>query len=86
MGNAYINRPITGATVQRQPFGGWKNSGVGPGAKAGGPNYVLQLARWNESGLPAEGSASTRPGLVERLSKRVPDCAELIRAAAGSFT
>jgi len=39
-GNLYINRPITGAIVQRQPFGGWKRSSVGPGAKAGGPNYV----------------------------------------------
>ncbi len=28
------------AIVQRQPFGGWKRSCVGPGAKAGGPNYV----------------------------------------------
>ncbi|MDZ4848916.1 MAG: bifunctional proline dehydrogenase/L-glutamate gamma-semialdehyde dehydrogenase [Pirellulaceae bacterium] len=39
-GNLYINRPITGAIVQRQPFGGWKRSCIGPGAKAGGPNYV----------------------------------------------
>lgn len=43
-GNLYINRPITGAIVQRQPFGGWKRSSIGPGAKAGGPNYV-QLFR-----------------------------------------
>jgi len=40
VGNAYINRPITGAIVQRQPFGGWKKSSLGPGNKAGGPNYV----------------------------------------------
>ncbi len=39
-GNLYINRAITGAIVQRQPFGGWKRSAIGPGAKAGGPNYV----------------------------------------------
>ena len=39
-GNLYINRGITGAVVQRQPFGGWKQSSIGPGAKAGGPNYV----------------------------------------------
>ena len=39
-GNLYINRAITGAIVQRQPFGGWKRSSIGPGAKAGGPNYV----------------------------------------------
>jgi RHH-type transcriptional regulator, proline utilization regulon repressor / proline dehydrogenase / delta 1-pyrroline-5-carboxylate dehydrogenase len=41
-GNLYINRPITGAIVRRQPFGGWKASSFGPGAKAGGPNYVAQ--------------------------------------------
>ena len=45
-GNAYINRAITGAIVQRQPFGGWKKSSVGTGAKAGGPNYVAQFADW----------------------------------------
>lgn len=39
-GNLYVNRGITGAIVQRQPFGGWKQSCIGPGAKAGGPNYV----------------------------------------------
>ncbi|MGH9114207.1 MAG: aldehyde dehydrogenase family protein, partial [Acidimicrobiales bacterium] len=42
-GNLYVNRGITGAVVQRQPFGGWKRSVVGPGAKAGGPNYVASL-------------------------------------------
>ncbi len=46
IGNGYVNRPITGAIVQRQPFGGWKRSSVGLGAKAGGPNYVMQLGRW----------------------------------------
>ena len=46
VGNAYVNRHITGAIVQRQPFGGWKRSSVGPGAKAGGPNYVSHLGRW----------------------------------------
>ena len=52
-GNLYVNRPTTGAIVGRQPFGGWKASSVGPGAKAGGPNYVLQLARWRQVTLPA---------------------------------
>jgi RHH-type proline utilization regulon transcriptional repressor/proline dehydrogenase/delta 1-pyrroline-5-carboxylate dehydrogenase len=42
-GNLYVNRAITGAIVRRQPFGGYKASGFGPGAKAGGPNYVAQL-------------------------------------------
>ncbi|MDF1811441.1 MAG: bifunctional proline dehydrogenase/L-glutamate gamma-semialdehyde dehydrogenase [Verrucomicrobiales bacterium] len=39
-GNLYINRGTTGAVVQRQPFGGWKRSSIGPGFKAGGPDYV----------------------------------------------
>lgn len=45
-GNCYVNRGITGAIVQRQPFGGWKKSSVGPGAKAGGPNYLFALGHW----------------------------------------
>lgn len=46
VGNAYVNRGITGAIVRRQPFGGWKGSSVGPAAKAGGPDYLLSLGRW----------------------------------------
>ena len=41
VGNLYINRGITGAIVQRQPFGGLKLSGIG--SKAGGPDYLLQF-------------------------------------------
>ncbi|MCW5317450.1 L-glutamate gamma-semialdehyde dehydrogenase [Nostoc sp. KVJ3] len=41
VGNLYINRNITGAIVGRQPFGGFKLSGVG--SKAGGPDYLLQF-------------------------------------------
>jgi RHH-type proline utilization regulon transcriptional repressor/proline dehydrogenase/delta 1-pyrroline-5-carboxylate dehydrogenase len=41
VGNLYINREITGAIVSRQPFGGFKLSGVG--SKAGGPDYLLQF-------------------------------------------
>ena len=52
VGNAYINRTTTGAIVRRQPFGGWKDSCVGPGAKAGGPNYVSSLLDWTENELP----------------------------------
>jgi RHH-type transcriptional regulator, proline utilization regulon repressor / proline dehydrogenase / delta 1-pyrroline-5-carboxylate dehydrogenase len=37
-GNLYINRPITGAVVERQPFGGFKMSGGG--TKAGGREYL----------------------------------------------
>ena len=41
VGNLYINRPITGALVSRQPFGGHRLSGVG--AKAGGEDYLTQF-------------------------------------------
>jgi RHH-type proline utilization regulon transcriptional repressor/proline dehydrogenase/delta 1-pyrroline-5-carboxylate dehydrogenase len=51
-GNVYLNRSITGAIVQRQPFGGWKSSCIGAGAKAGGPNYVAQFSHWQETALP----------------------------------
>ena len=46
-GDLYINRAITGAIVRRQPFGGWKRSCIGPGAKAGGPNYVNLFRHWD---------------------------------------
>ena len=41
VGNLYLNRPITGALVSRQPFGGFKMSGIG--SKAGGSDYLLQF-------------------------------------------
>lgn len=59
-GNLYINRGITGAIVQRQPFGGCKGSSFGRGAKAGGPNYLVQLMDPKEkravNGVEAEKS------------------------------
>ena len=48
-GNVYVNRGITGAIVQRQPFGGWKKSSVGLGAKAGGPRYLMQFGTWHDA-------------------------------------
>ena len=41
VGNLYLNRKITGALVNRQPFGGLGLSGIG--SKAGGPDYLLQF-------------------------------------------
>lgn len=41
VGNLYLNRSCTGALVGRQPFGGFKHSGVG--SKAGGPDYLKQF-------------------------------------------
>jgi RHH-type transcriptional regulator, proline utilization regulon repressor / proline dehydrogenase / delta 1-pyrroline-5-carboxylate dehydrogenase len=60
-GNLYVNRGTTGAIVRRQPFGGWKRSVVGPGAKAGGPNYVASLGVWPRPG--AHGGDSDRSAL-----------------------
>ncbi|MEM7175235.1 MAG: proline dehydrogenase family protein [Chlamydiota bacterium] len=53
-GNCYINRPITGAIVQRQPFGGHKKSSFGPGFKVGGPNYLLQFMKATQIGIPKD--------------------------------
>jgi RHH-type proline utilization regulon transcriptional repressor/proline dehydrogenase/delta 1-pyrroline-5-carboxylate dehydrogenase len=49
-GNLYVNRGITGAIVERQPFGGFKRSAVGYGLKAGGRNYLLQFGHFEDSG------------------------------------
>ncbi|MGC5628331.1 bifunctional proline dehydrogenase/L-glutamate gamma-semialdehyde dehydrogenase [Georgenia sp. Z1344] len=87
-GNLYVNRHCTGAIVRRQPFGGWKDSSVGPGAKAGGPNYVTQLGSWIEDGLPAraaEPSPEVRAALAD-LTGIVPVQSERrwLRAAVRS--
>lgn len=42
VGNAYVNRSMTGAVVGVQPFGGEGLSGTGP--KAGGPQYLYRFA------------------------------------------
>ncbi|UDL73463.1 proline dehydrogenase family protein [Corynebacterium uberis] len=64
VGNAYVNRGITGAIVQRQPFGGWKNSSVGAGAKAGGPNYVAQLGDWADGDLSTPQRVDVSPAVA----------------------
>jgi RHH-type proline utilization regulon transcriptional repressor/proline dehydrogenase/delta 1-pyrroline-5-carboxylate dehydrogenase len=55
-GNLYINRPTTGAIVLRQPFGGMGKSAIGPGIKAGGPNYIVPLMTFDDE-----------PALADRL-------------------
>ena len=71
-GNCYINRTITGAIVQRQPFGGTKKSSFGNGAKAGGPNYLLQLMKLTQKRLPKE-KAPVNP-FVNKLSTFLEKC------------
>jgi RHH-type proline utilization regulon transcriptional repressor/proline dehydrogenase/delta 1-pyrroline-5-carboxylate dehydrogenase len=72
-GNLYVNRGITGAIVQRQPFGGWKKSAVGAGTKAGGPNYLAGLGDWTSA--EASATATVTSASVQRV----------LNAAAGAL-
>jgi RHH-type transcriptional regulator, proline utilization regulon repressor / proline dehydrogenase / delta 1-pyrroline-5-carboxylate dehydrogenase len=85
-GNLYVNRGITGAIVRRQPFGGWKRSAVGPGGKAGGPNYLMHLGSWEPAPLVHDGGpvAITSPvrELLEAAELHDMDRSRLCRAAA----
>ncbi len=67
-GNLYVNRGITGAIVQRQPFGGWKRSSVGAGTKAGGPNYLVGLGSWRPTAGGAPSSTLHLRGLDTRIT------------------
>lgn len=75
-GNLYVNRGITGAIVQRQPFGGWKRSSVGGGAKAGGPNYLVHLGRWLPLKLPANRAEVCLHPAIEQAFAALHDCLE----------
>jgi RHH-type proline utilization regulon transcriptional repressor/proline dehydrogenase/delta 1-pyrroline-5-carboxylate dehydrogenase len=72
VGNLYINRKITGALVNRQPFGGFKLSGIG--SKAGGPDYLLQFL------LPRTITENT---LRRGFAPEVEDAVNLPGAAGG---
>src|SRR3546814_5246457 len=79
-GNLYVNRGITGAIVQRQPFGGWKRSSVGGGAKAGGPNHLVGLGSWRgTSGGPASSTLHLR-GLDSRITGLIEAAQQIGRA------
>jgi RHH-type proline utilization regulon transcriptional repressor/proline dehydrogenase/delta 1-pyrroline-5-carboxylate dehydrogenase len=84
VGNAYVNRVITGAIVQRQPFGGWKRSAIGPGAKAGGRHYVASLGTW-DAGTPdnAAEQLDRARAMWQRLS--VGDDPSGLRAETNRF-
>ncbi|MFJ2147007.1 proline dehydrogenase family protein [Glutamicibacter sp. NPDC087831] len=69
-GNIYANRGITGAIVQRQPFGGWKKSAIGAGTKAGGPNYLIGMGSWVDA--PAKQGAA-----LSAFDERLLNTAEL---------
>lgn len=73
-GNLYVNRGITGAIVQRQPFGGWKKSAVGAGTKAGGPNYLVGLGEWVSKPSTAAGTPGAAP--AQAGVRRIEDAAK----------
>ena len=76
-GNVYINQGVTGAVVGRQPFGGRNASGFGPGAKAGGPNYVAQFCRIGARRQHVQAPALGRgPRHMRAASVRHVDVAE----------
>jgi RHH-type proline utilization regulon transcriptional repressor/proline dehydrogenase/delta 1-pyrroline-5-carboxylate dehydrogenase len=84
VGNAYVNRHITGAIVQRQSFGGWNGSVVGPGAKPGGPNYVAQFGTWADAPT-ADGADPARRVRLVLGAVDLPDAdKEWLREAARS--
>ncbi len=91
-GNLYVNRGTTGALVLRQPFGGIARSSIGPGLKAGGPNYVVPLMRFQDERRP-RGAEEVRDRLVASLLNGLGgrpdiDAVDLdnLRAAAASYT
>lgn len=88
-GNLYVNRGITGAVVRRQPFGGWKKSSVGAGAKAGGPNYLVHLGSWTPTTLAGAASTEARPtkAVAAALRAATPSLgadADLVAAAVAT--
>lgn len=87
VGNACVNRHITGAAAGRKPLGGWKNSSVGPGAKAGGPGYLAQLGRWRQVSAPTQlGDIGPRVGqfLDATATWITPEERDWLRVAARS--
>jgi RHH-type proline utilization regulon transcriptional repressor/proline dehydrogenase/delta 1-pyrroline-5-carboxylate dehydrogenase len=66
-GNLYLNRGTTGAIVLRQPFGGMGKSCFGPGLKAGGPNYVAQFMKFEETDATDATIETVSNGHLESL-------------------
>jgi RHH-type proline utilization regulon transcriptional repressor/proline dehydrogenase/delta 1-pyrroline-5-carboxylate dehydrogenase len=94
-GNLYINRVTTGAVVLRQPFGGMGKSAFGPGIKVGGPNYIVQLMDFSQTGEPKTSASIADPqlealrnSLLKLLDTDVPHNKEEVAwvvAAIGSY-
>jgi len=84
-GNLYVNRGITGAIVERQPFGGFKRSAVGYGLKAGGRNYLLQFGHFEDSGeVTVDTELTLYGGWEEMLDLVEPDKLDWLHQAIRS--
>ncbi len=88
-GNCYINRTITGAIVERQPFGGCKESSFGKGAKAGGPNYLVQFMQAKQMDLPTEQAPlNAKVQILAKTIESLPTFAKHLdvwKASTGSY-
>jgi RHH-type proline utilization regulon transcriptional repressor/proline dehydrogenase/delta 1-pyrroline-5-carboxylate dehydrogenase len=78
----------------RQPFGGMAKSAIGPGLKAGGPNYVSSLMRFRERAggvVSGKGGALADEHVEGLLASRAlrdtlaAGTVERLRAAAASY-
>jgi RHH-type proline utilization regulon transcriptional repressor/proline dehydrogenase/delta 1-pyrroline-5-carboxylate dehydrogenase len=65
--------------VLRQPFGGMGKSSVGPGIKAGGPNYVAPLMQFDSTNDDRSNPTDRRSDLGDT---GLDDFCELLRMAA----
>jgi RHH-type proline utilization regulon transcriptional repressor/proline dehydrogenase/delta 1-pyrroline-5-carboxylate dehydrogenase len=87
-GNLYVNRGTTGAIVLRQPFGGMGKSAVGPGLKAGGPNYAAAFMDFHDAAASLPPSARPIESAdLAALFARLPDDADgrRLRTALASY-
>jgi RHH-type proline utilization regulon transcriptional repressor/proline dehydrogenase/delta 1-pyrroline-5-carboxylate dehydrogenase len=86
-GNLYVNRGTTGAIVLRQPFGGMGKSSVGPGLKAGGPNYVAGVMDFHDVGTAAAPDEPIENADLAALAAWLPDDGDgpRLRAALAGY-
>jgi RHH-type transcriptional regulator, proline utilization regulon repressor / proline dehydrogenase / delta 1-pyrroline-5-carboxylate dehydrogenase len=77
VGNAYVNRHITGAIVRRQPFGGWKRSSIGAGSKPGGPAHLHSYGTWTAATDIDDGTRSAFERTWRSYFEREHDPSEL---------
>jgi len=66
-GNCYVNRPITGAMIRREPFGGCKLSSFGTRYKTGGPNFLYNCQIATQKYLPQQ-----KQSVNEEVNKLTP--------------